>query len=143
VPVGSRGSDIDHLLIGPGGVWTLNTKNHPGKKIWVLKQKVLVDGYAQPYIRNSEFEADRVRKILCKRLGWEPFVKSALVFLTGTLVPDVTIKSPPEKVVILHRMDVPMVFRRSTGRLDEDQVAGVFEVARHSSTWNGSSSASA
>lgn len=137
VPVGSRGSDIDHLLIGPGGVWTLNTKNHPGKKVWVSKQKVLVGGYAQPYIRNAEFEADRVRKILRVRLGWEPFVKSALVFLTGTLVPEVTIKSPPEKVVILDRMDVPMVFRRSKGRLDAEQVAAVFEVARRSSTWNG------
>jgi hypothetical protein len=33
VPIGSKGSDIDHLLIGPGGVWTVNTKNHPGKRI--------------------------------------------------------------------------------------------------------------
>ncbi|MCE0446144.1 NERD domain-containing protein [Streptomyces tricolor] len=25
----SNGGDIDHLLIGPGGVFSLNTKTHP------------------------------------------------------------------------------------------------------------------
>ena len=43
-------------------------------------------------------------------------MKSALVFMTGTLVPNVTIKARPERVVILDRMDVPMVFKRSTER---------------------------
>lgn len=135
VPVGTRGSDIDHLLIGPGGVWTINTKNHPGKKIWVSKQKVLVDGHSQPYLRNSEFEADRVRQALSAQLGWEPFVKAALVFLTGTLVPEVTIKSTPDKVAILDRMDVYMGFKHSKRRLTDEQVAAVYDVARRSSTW--------
>ncbi len=35
IPVGGRGSDIDHLAIGPGGLFTLNTKHHPGAKVWV------------------------------------------------------------------------------------------------------------
>ena len=42
VPVGDRGSDIDHVVIGPGGVYTLNTKTHPGGNIWVGKHSVLV-----------------------------------------------------------------------------------------------------
>ena len=33
--VGERGSDIDHLAIGPGGVFTINAKHHAGAKIWV------------------------------------------------------------------------------------------------------------
>jgi hypothetical protein len=32
VPVGTNGGDIDHVVIGPPGVFTLNTKNHPRKK---------------------------------------------------------------------------------------------------------------
>ena len=28
VPVGDRGSDIDHVVIGPAGVFTINAKNH-------------------------------------------------------------------------------------------------------------------
>lgn len=135
VPIGTRGSDIDHMLIGPGGVWTVNTKNHPGKKIWVSARQVRVSGQVVPYLRNSEFEADRVRKILTKQLGWEPFVKAALVFLTGSLIPNVTVKEMPERVLILDRMDIPGIFKRSPQRLTHEQVTGVFELARRSTTW--------
>lgn len=34
IEVGERGSDIDHLVIGPGGVYSLNAKHHPGAKVW-------------------------------------------------------------------------------------------------------------
>jgi hypothetical protein len=135
VPIGNRGSDIDHLLIGPGGVWTLNTKNHPGKKIWVSPTQVRVDGHVVPYLRNSQFEADRVRRVLTEQLGWEPFVKAALVFLTGTLVPDVTIKEMPADVVVLDRMDLPRVFRRSTERLTPEGIEEIYGLARRSTTW--------
>lgn len=57
VPVGERGSDIDHVVIGPAGVFTINTKNHPGAKVWVGKDQLRVNGHTQPYIRNSRFEA--------------------------------------------------------------------------------------
>ncbi|WP_371261683.1 nuclease-related domain-containing protein [Arthrobacter sp. ov118] len=31
MPVGAGASDVDHVLIGPAGVFTLNTKNHAGQ----------------------------------------------------------------------------------------------------------------
>ena len=135
VPIGNKDSDIDHLLIGPGGVWTLNTKNHPGKKVWVSPRQVRVGGHVVPYLRNSEFESDRVRRILTEQLGWEPFVKAALVFLTGTIVPDVTIKEMPEKVLILDRMDIPRIFKRSTRRLTPEGIDEIYQLARRSTTW--------
>ena len=45
VPVGERGADIDHLVIGPGGVFTLNTKNHRDKNVWVAERSFMVNGY--------------------------------------------------------------------------------------------------
>lgn len=135
VPIGERGSDVDHIVIGPGGVWTINAKNHPGKKIWVAPRQIRVGGQPVPYIRNSEFEANRVRKILNVELGWEPFVRAALVFMTGTLVPDVTIKGKPEHVEILDRMDVNRRLKREPMRMTAEQADAVFAVARRSTTW--------
>lgn len=135
VPIGKNGADIDHLLIGPGGVWTLNTKSHPDKKVWVGARQIRVGGQPVPYLRNSEFEATRVRRILAGRLGWEPFVKPALVILTGTLLPQVKIKQMPEKVLVLDRLDVPRVFLNIPTRLSEAQVDEVYAVARRSTTW--------
>jgi hypothetical protein len=107
VPVGDRGSDIDHVVIGPGGVWTLNTKTHPGKSVWVGKHQIRVDGHRTDYLRNSRHEADRASRLLTDACGFPVFVKGALVFLTGTLIPDVTIKQAPQDVAILDRMDIP------------------------------------
>lgn len=136
VPVGARGSDIDHVLIGPAGVYTINTKNHPGKRVQVSPHQIRVDGYRVEYLRNSRFEADRASKLLTAALGWEPAVRAALVLLTGTLIPDVTISGGgPDDVLILDRMDIPKVFRRAPKRLEPGRVAELFEVARRSTTW--------
>ena len=63
VPVGSKGSDIDHVLVSPkGNVFTVNTKHHAGKKIWVSEKQVRVNGQVVPYLRNSKHEATRVGK---------------------------------------------------------------------------------
>lgn len=135
VPVGSRGSDIDHVVIGPGGVFTVNTKKHPGKKVWVAGNTIMVNGQRVPYVRNSEHEADRASRLLSTAVGFPVIAKGVLIFTTGTLVPDVTIKSKPANVVILDRMDVPGAFKRSTPSLTAPQVEAIFEVARRSTTW--------
>ena len=135
VPVGNRGSDIDHVLIGPGGIYTLNTKTHPDGKIWVGKTVVKVNGHNQPYLRNSRFEADRAAKLLSAAVGWQVEVTPALVFLTGTFIPQITIKDKPEGVIILDRLDLPRYFRKRQPRLTPSEVAQVFEYARRSITW--------
>ena len=53
IPVGTRGSDIDHLAIGPGGIFTINSEHHPKAKIWVGGNTFLVDVHKQPYVRKA------------------------------------------------------------------------------------------
>jgi hypothetical protein len=135
VPVGVRDSDIDHVVIGHGGVFTLNTKNHRGKSVRVGRHTVWVDGHSQPYLRNSRFEADRASRLLTQACGFPVIARAALVFLTGSLIPDVTVKQQPDGVLILDRMDIPAVFKRAEHRLSPDQVERIFEQARRSTTW--------
>lgn len=136
VPVGDRGSDIDHVLVGPGGVFTVNTKNHPGKRIWVSPSQIRVDGQIQPYLRNSRFEADRSRQRLSAAVGWEVPTQAALVILTGSLIPNITIKSGgPTDVLVLDITDVPRSFTKLRVLLTVEQVEQVFEQARRSTLW--------
>jgi len=135
VPVGSRGSDIDHVMVGPGGVYTINTKTHPGKQVWVSPRQVRVNGQPVPYLRNSRHEATRAERLLSEAAGFPVIVKPVLVFLTGTLIPDVTIKQRPDDVLILDRMDIPRAFKRAPERLTPETVQAIFDVARRSSTW--------
>lgn len=64
VEVGDRGSDIDHVVIGPPGVITINTKCHPRGKAWVGERMIMISGQKTDYLRNSRFEAKRAGKLL-------------------------------------------------------------------------------
>lgn len=134
IPVGTRGSDIDHLVITKGGVYPVNTKRHPGGSVWVGERAILVNGRRTDYLRNSRYEAERVRKVLLRHLGVEVPVRAVLVFLTATVIPQVTIKQMPD-VLVLDRMDIPGAFRRSPERMTPEMIERVYEVARKSTTW--------
>src|SRR5687767_11173747 len=64
VPVGKGDSDIDHVVIGPGGVFTINTKNHSGQKVWVAGRTFMVNGQKQLHLRNAVHEAQRASRLL-------------------------------------------------------------------------------
>lgn len=135
VPVGQNGTDIDHVVIGHGGVFTLNTKTHPGGRVWVGKHQVRVNGFPTDYLRKARAEGARAARLLTDAVGFDVPVRPALVFLTGTLFPDVTIKQHPDVVLILDRMDVVAAFRRAPHRLAPEQVTAIYEQARRSMTW--------
>lgn len=132
VPVGNHDSDIDHVVIGPGGVFTLNAKHHPRANIWVGGHTFLVNGNKQPYIRNSRFEAKRAAKLLTRATGIP-------VHVTGVIVPvnanDITIKQAPDDVVIVNRMALAKWLTKQPLRLTTDQIDAIYEHARRSTTW--------
>src|SRR6185312_13324595 len=63
VPVGEQGADIDHIVIGPAGVFTINAKNHPNASVWVGADTFLVNGTRTWYVRNSRHEAARASRL--------------------------------------------------------------------------------
>lgn len=58
VPVGQRGADIDHVVIGPFGVVTVNTKT-TGTTVWVGEHALTLGGKSVDYLRQSRQEAAR------------------------------------------------------------------------------------
>ena len=97
LPVGTGESDIDHVVVGPGGIFTLNTKHHPGKKIWVRGHAFWVSGQHTDYLRNSEHEADRLTKIIHARFPQAPAVSPVIVVVNAS---DITVKTRPARVRI-------------------------------------------
>jgi hypothetical protein len=132
VPVGERGSDIDHVAIGPGGVFTINAKHHPGAKIWVGGDTFMVNGHRQPYIRNSRHEAKRAARLLSASCGF-------LVEVAGVVVPvraaDVAVKKAPDDVFVVPRAKVARWLRRRPEVLRADAIEAIFATARRSTTW--------
>lgn len=49
VSVGERGANIDHVIVGPGGVFTLNSRNPTGM-IWVGPRSILHNGHRTDFL---------------------------------------------------------------------------------------------
>ena len=81
VPVGRGSSDIDHVVIGPAGIFTLNSKYSPGKRVWSSGDRLRVDGYSQKYVRNSMGEAERASDLLSRAVGMTVPVTGLIVFV--------------------------------------------------------------
>lgn len=135
VPVGERGSDIDHVLIGPGGVWTVNTKRHIGARVWLAPNQIRIDGHVQPYLRNSRFEAKRAADLLAGVLGWAPPVRPAIVLQLGLLADPITVKQNPDDVDVLDACVVPRWFAKRPATLTTQEVAALYAAARVTGTW--------
>jgi len=132
IPVGVRGSDIDHLVVGPGGVFTLNAKHHPRASVWVRGDTFMVNGQRLPYIRNSRHEAMRAARLLTQACG-------SPVNVHGIVVPvgadSLKLRESPTDVSIVNRMALRDWLRRRVTTLSDQQIDEIYEAARRSTTW--------
>jgi hypothetical protein len=135
VPVGDRGSDIDHVVIGPSGVYTINAKHHPNAKVWVGGNTFMVNGQRQPYVRNSRFEADRAAKFLTEAAGERIGVNGVIAVVN---VGDFTVKKQPDDVYVLTRLKLRSWLESRPPLLSRDQVEALYAVARRPQTWRAS-----
>ena len=136
VPVGDRGSDIDHVVIGPAGVFTINAKHHPGASVWVGGNTFMVNGHCQPYVRNSRHEAQRASRLLTAACGF-PVTVTRLIAVMGAQEGYTVREQPPGgDVVVLTRREVDQWLRKREGAdLGPEQVEAVHDAARRSTTW--------
>lgn len=132
VPVGAKGSDIDHVLVGPGGVFTLNTKAHPGARIWVGANTFMVNGHKQPYLRNSRHEAARASRLLTAATGSTIKARSVVVLVDPG---SITIRTPPPDVAITTRRGLHRWASALPPVLSDQEVETIFNQVRRSSTW--------
>ena len=132
VPIGERGSDIDHIVICQRGVFTLNTKNHPDGAISVYERAVWVDGHSTDYLRNSRFEAKRASKLLTAACAMPVEAQAAIVFVDPSRL---TRKGTAPDVHIVTRKTLRTFLMQQPQRLTPTQVERIFTVARNSCTW--------
>ena len=132
VLVGQRGADIDHVVIGPFGVVTVNTKA-TGTAVWVGEYGLTIGGKPVDYLRKSRREADRAR-LLHRATGLEVPVQSAIVFVGARKV---TVRhGGPADVAVLPN---PRALRRwlckQPPALPPDQVEAIYGAARRPASW--------
>ncbi|MFI9807474.1 nuclease-related domain-containing protein [Streptomyces sp. NPDC052301] len=124
--------DIDHLLIGPGGVFSINTKHHHKRAVWVGDDSVKVDhGKPAPYARKSRAEAKRVVRVLEHYCDFPVPVEPVLVFVGVT---ELKVAATQLSVRVYQERQVAALAPLS-GVLTAEQVEQVYSVARHRQAW--------
>lgn len=135
VPVGRRGSDIDHVLVGPAGVFTLNTKHHADARIVVRGNTFLVNNYAKRYVYVSRAEAENAAALLTQSVGI-PVLSTGVIVVVGARGGfDVSQQPPDGDVVVLTVRTLVGWLAARPAVLDDRQVDAVFAKARRSDVW--------
>jgi hypothetical protein len=127
------GGDIDHIAIGPGGVFIIATKNHTGYDIWASQRTFMVAGIRYPYVRNMEHEMGRAERVISTALGRTIEVTGILAIVAPK---SLTVRQRHRDVAVLHSAHlVPWLVRRRRV-LSHDDVVEIGAVAALSSTWD-------
>jgi hypothetical protein len=130
VPIGN--TEIDHVVIGPRGIFTLNTKHHPDVSVCVYENGLWLNGHSTVYLHNSRCEAKRTATILTAACATPVEVRPAIVFVD---LAKLTMKGTPPDVHITTRRSLRNFLMQEPTRLTPVQVEHIFTVARNSATW--------
>ncbi|HEV2638121.1 MAG TPA: nuclease-related domain-containing protein [Actinocrinis sp.] len=131
VPLRS-GGDIDHLVIGPGGVFTINTKHHADASIRIGTYVVWVNGTQYKYQQKSLQEARNAESCLGRAVGFPVEVTPMLAFIKARTL---TMSLSPGQVMVTSGETIHRTLRRLPTALDRETQDAIYAVARRSRTW--------
>lgn len=126
------GADIDHLIIGPGGVFTINTKHHPGARVTGKGDFVRVNGQLNHYVRNSRHEASAAARRLTSACRMPVGVTGVLAFVG---VQSLSVREPPVDVLITPGERLERLFLSVPQTLSPDLQQRIYAVARRGEIW--------
>lgn len=134
VPAGVRRARIDHLVIGPAGVFTVATRRHRDG-LAVASDTQLVDRSPGRCVRRGGLDARRVSRRLAGPYGdrGRPVAVTALVAVAADVVQR-TVRPAPD-VVVLDARRLARHLRTLPPALGANEVADLLERARRSTTW--------
>jgi hypothetical protein len=130
IPVGDAGANIDHLVIGPSGVFTITTKNLTGK-VWVGPKSILHNRRRTDFLPKASAEARLASQLLSAAAGRPVEVRGVLAILAD----DWTIKQRPADVHVAAPRGARDWLLKQPLTLRPHEVIELAGVASRPSTW--------
>jgi hypothetical protein len=133
VPVGEAGADIDHVIVGPFGVVTVNTKTTK-TRVWVGEHGMTLGGKSVDYLRKSRAEARRAKRLLDRATGLAVPVQAVIVF-TGADQFSIRRGGPSDVAVLASPRALRSWLHKQPSVLASEQVDAIYQAARDPATW--------
>lgn len=131
LPVGERGPNIDHVVVGPTGTFTLSAKDLTGK-VWVGARSIRHNGHPTDFLSKAAHDANHVSEFLSSRVGRPIEVRGVLAILAD----EWTIDEEPADVRVGSPRGVKDWMLRLPVALSPHQVHEITTAAGTSSTWS-------
>ncbi|MFJ3491536.1 nuclease-related domain-containing protein [Leifsonia aquatica] len=100
VPIGAGTKDVDHLVIGPGGVFAINTKHHAGASVWVGDYTLRVNNANTPHLRAARSDGLDVARRLAAKTGFPVPVTPVVAILNARSFRDARASNARDVAVI-------------------------------------------
>jgi len=133
LPVDEGLADIDHLVIGPAGVFIVTTTNHNGLGVWASQRTLMVGGIRQPHIRNMEYEMGRAERMLSTAAGSAVQVSGILAVVAAK---SLVVREKHRDVAVLSATNIVSWLVRHKRVLSPAEVSHIGTAASLASTWN-------
>jgi Nuclease-related domain len=130
VPVGARGANIDHLVVGPSGVFTVNTKSLTGA-IRVNPRTLTNNGHRTNFLPKATAEAQRAAELLSAAVGRPVDVRAVLAILAD----EWEIVKEPADVFVRGPRGAKNLMLSQPETLSRRDVAELAAAAAEPSTW--------
>ena len=118
---------VDHVAIGPGGVFMIHLEHQAGAKVWISEHKVTINGRDSDQLRQARFEARRASGRLTDACGLDVTVQSVLMLIGAATMQTL---SRPAEVHVRTQHDIRDWLCLQPGRLDADAVRAVYDYLR-------------
>lgn len=132
LPADDSGKDIDHLVIGPPGVFTITTENFPGQEIKVNGDFLAVGSQRFDDIAVARELGVSAAELLTAAAGCTITVTPLLVVVTPTKL---ALRKQPEGVTVIASRQLLHFLRGLDRALDGAEVASISDVADRDTTW--------
>jgi hypothetical protein len=119
-------------VIGPAGVFTINTKHHRGQNVWVGSKRILVNGQRTDHLRNAAYEAKRASKLLSVAARMLVDVTPIIAIVGARRI---TVRERPFEVAVLRDDELVRWLQRHPVTLTPEQVQHLAAVAAQPAAW--------
>ncbi|RLP11026.1 NERD domain-containing protein [Propionibacterium australiense] len=121
-----------HMVVGPGGVFLLSAKNHPGARLFVEGDVFRVNGKDRPYIATSRQNASRAMDLMNRDSGFD-------LGVTGVIVPvkdrRLVVQQAPDDVAVIERDGLAEWLLDRPEELSEHRVIISYSIASEATGW--------
>lgn len=132
VPVSPGTTTLDHLVVGPSGVFVIDTRSHSGQAVWASQRTFMVSGIRHPHIRNMEYEMGRVERLLGAASNGAVEVSGILAVVDPKTL---TVRHKHRDVAVLPSAEIASWLRGERRVLSDADVQRIGAAAQTPATW--------